>query len=119
MLFRSGSTTARKDAKFLGTGQSEYESLMDTITTPHEAVTLDDLAFHPKVREELQAELKKHTEALEIAPLESIQKLQGRVAILRWVLDKMSDEIIQRERDSAKMIERSDARSHSAEVKYR
>lgn len=69
-----------------------------------QALELDkqQLEFHPLVKLELHAELRKWLSTLEQAPTANIERIQGRVSILRWILEKMPDEILAREREKAK-----------------
>jgi hypothetical protein len=77
------------------------KGMIEITSTAREHVTLDELDFHPLVRTELQAELKKWTEALERVTPDRLQATQGKVEILRWILGRMANEIVTRERVKA------------------
>lgn len=77
---------------------------IETLSQPLE-LDKEQLAFHPLVKLELHAELTKWLRTLEQAPPMNIERIQGRVSILRWILEKMPDEILAREREKAKEAE--------------
>lgn len=78
---------------------------VETLSQPVDLVSLETIEFHPLVKAELYLELKKWIDALEKIPPERLQSVQGKVEILKWVLQRMPSEIIQKQRAKAQAAE--------------
>ncbi len=79
--------------------------MVDVISTPRDEVTREELALHPLVRHELEVELNKWTKALEECPADRLAHIQSKVAILKWILFRMTEEILTKEDVKRKLRE--------------
>lgn len=74
---------------------------VEIVSQSRDIIALEDIEFHPLVRAELTLELKKWTEALEKITPDRLQSVQGKIEILRWILSRMLNEILVKEREKA------------------
>jgi len=81
---------------------------IDVVSQSKDYLELSDIEFHPLVRAKFREVLETEARNLEQVAPDRLLKFQGRIEMLRWILDAMLPKILAEQRERAKAAEASE-----------